>query len=120
MLLNKTTENLTIKKLKEDNKKLKDANFALKQATAIAVIQLYEYYKEDVIKTFSISELQRILEFTEPLKIKQMTVENIYKSALTISEQNQTSGFKIMNESTLSTLKSKTIKSTLIESTLEL
>lgn len=56
----------------------------LRQAVMVGVAQLYATDREDVVKTFSLEELQDIVDVTEPLRPRQ--VEDIYKEALKISD----------------------------------
>jgi len=51
----------------------------MKQAIAVAVIQLFEGYPGDVLKKFTLEELEGFCEITEPLRPKQ--VEDIYRNA---------------------------------------
>lgn len=53
----------------------------LQQAVAVAITGLYAYYPEDVLRTFNISELQSVVDITEPLRHQHHQVEDIYKRA---------------------------------------
>ncbi len=53
----------------------------LKQAIAVAICGLYESYPEDVLQTFNISELQNVVDVSEPLRNQDETIEYIYKRA---------------------------------------
>ncbi len=57
----------------------------LRQAVMVAVVQLYEYYPKDVLKTFALEELENIVNETELLRPKQ--VEDIYYEALKSTEE---------------------------------
>lgn len=57
----------------------------LRQAVMVAIVQLYHTDKEDVLNTFSMDELQVIVDSTEKMKPRQ--VEDIYKEALKVSEE---------------------------------
>lgn len=52
----------------------------LRNAVRIAVVELYAQHPADVIKTFSVSELEDIVAQTERLRPSQ--VEDIYREAL--------------------------------------
>jgi hypothetical protein len=51
----------------------------LKQAIATAISMLYEGHKDDVLRVFSLAELNHVVEITEPLLPRQ--VEDIYRQA---------------------------------------
>ena len=51
----------------------------LKKVLSVAIAGLYEHYKQDVLKTFSIDELSEVVDLSESLQPKQ--IEDIYKCA---------------------------------------
>ena len=55
---------------------VQDLHF-FKQVLSVAIAGLYEHYKGDVLKTFSIRELQEVVDLSESLRPRR--VEDIYK-----------------------------------------
>lgn len=55
----------------------------LMEVTAVAITQLFEQHRDDVVKTFSVGELQNISSASEHLRLRQ--VEDIYKEAWAMS-----------------------------------
>jgi hypothetical protein len=52
---------------------------AFKNAVYVAITMLFDSHRDDVARTFSIAELQRIADHTDALGSEQ--VENIYRAA---------------------------------------
>lgn len=52
---------------------------AFKNAVYVAITMLFDSHRDDVARTFSIAELQRIADHTDALGNEQ--VENIYRAA---------------------------------------
>ena len=53
----------------------------IKVTTAIAITMLFDSCPEDVKRTFSIEELEKIVGISEPLQDQNAQVEDIYRSA---------------------------------------
>lgn len=61
---------------KEDSERLRDI---LLDVTCVAICDLYESYKDDVESEFSLTELQFVVETSEPLQADGVTVESVYR-----------------------------------------
>jgi len=51
----------------------------LKQVVAVAIAGLFEHYKDDVLRVFTLDELQAVVDLSDALRPQQ--VEDIYKRA---------------------------------------
>jgi hypothetical protein len=51
----------------------------MRQVLSVSIAGLYEYYKDDVLRVFSVDDLQNVLDLSEPLRPQQ--VEDIYRRA---------------------------------------
>jgi hypothetical protein len=56
----------------------RDVGF-LRQVLSVAIAGLYEHYKNDVLRAFTLDELQTVVDLSEPLRHQH--VEDIYKQA---------------------------------------
>lgn len=57
------------------------AESLLREVVAVAVTQLFDTHRTDVEATFSLAELQSMVELTEPLMEANTRVEAIYRKA---------------------------------------
>ena len=55
-----------------------DAAF-FRQVLSVAIAGLYAHYKDDVLRVFTLDDLQKVVDLAEPLQLQQ--VEDIYKRA---------------------------------------
>lgn len=60
---------------------------ALRLAAQVAVVQCYHHHKDDVLGRFTIEQLTEIVEATNPARIGNVQVEDIYYAALFPSRQ---------------------------------
>ena len=51
----------------------------LRQVLSVAIAGLYAHYKDDVLRVFTLDDLQKVVDLSEPLQSQQ--VEDIYKRA---------------------------------------
>jgi hypothetical protein len=51
----------------------------MRQVLSVAIAGLYEHYKDDVLRVFTLDELQTVIDLSESFRLQQ--VEDIYKRA---------------------------------------
>ena len=74
-------QQITIDKLeaqRAEQEPVKNVQF-MRQVLSVAIAGLYENYKDDVLRVFTLDELQAVVDLSESLRPQQ--VENIYKRA---------------------------------------
>lgn len=61
---------------REDGARLRET---LRDVTGVAICGLFDTHREDTLREFSLQELARVTEVTEPLLEEGVTVESVYR-----------------------------------------
>ena len=61
---------------REDGARLRET---LRDVTGVAICGLFDTHREDTLREFSLQELARVTEVTDPLLEEGVTVESVYR-----------------------------------------